>query len=126
MTRSAKVFVTDLTVEAEIGLWTEEKGRRQRLGIEVELDISGQSWRHLAETVNYESVLHHARAIAAGGHIGLVETFAQRLADACLAEPQVTRARVRVTKPGALAPHALAAVEITATRDPGGVSKSSV
>ena len=117
MTRSAKVFVTGLTVDAEIGLWTEEQGRRQPLAIEVELDIAGQSWRHLADTVNYELVVAQARALADSGHIGLVETFAQRLADVCMAQPQVTRARVRVTKPGALAPHAVAAVEITATRD---------
>jgi dihydroneopterin aldolase len=58
-----------------------------------------------------------ARAIAAEGHIDLVETFAERLAQACFADDRVTRARVRVEKPLALAPHAAAAgVEITAVR----------
>ena len=113
--RAAKVFVTGLTVEAEIGLWSDEQGRRQTLHIDVELDIAGNSWRHLSDTVNYELVVSHAQEIAAGGHIGLVETFAQRLADACLAESQVVKARVRVEKPGALA-HALATVEVTACK----------
>jgi dihydroneopterin aldolase len=58
-----------------------------------------------------------ARAIADAGHIDLVETFAERLAQACFADARVTRARVRVEKPLALAPHAAAAgVEITAVR----------
>jgi dihydroneopterin aldolase len=62
-------------------------------------------------------VVAHAKAIAAAGHIGLVESFAQRLAEACFEEPRVLRARVRVEKPHALAPDAAAAgVEITAVR----------
>ena len=41
---------------------------------------------------------------------------AERLAHACLADPRVTRARVRVDKPNALAPHATGGVEVTAIR----------
>jgi dihydroneopterin aldolase len=47
----------------------------------------------------------------------VVESFAERLATACLGDPRVLKARVRVEKPLALAPHAAAAgVEITAVR----------
>ena len=58
----------------------------------------------LSDALNYETILAAAREIAAGGHIELVETFAERLAYACLADPRVTKARVRVEKPLALAP----------------------
>ncbi len=117
MTTSAMVFVRGLAVEAEIGVWAEEIGRRQTLMIDVEIEIIPSSWRKLADTINYECVVTHARAIANSGHIGLVEAFAQRLADACLAESGVQRVRVRVEKPSALAPHALAAgVEIVQVR----------
>ena len=75
------------------------------------------SVERLADTVNYEHVASAAKAIAASGHIGLVESFAWRLAEACFEEPRVLRARVRVEKPQALAPDAAAAgVEITAVR----------
>jgi dihydroneopterin aldolase len=112
-----KVFVRGLKVEAEIGVYPHELHRRQPLIVDVELDIAAGGWRHLADTVNYETVVEAAKAIAAGGHIGLVESFAQRLADACFAEPRVLRARIRVEKPQALAPDAAAAgVEITAVR----------
>ena len=107
-----------LNVEAKIGLWAGEQDRQQPLIVDVELDIAGDDFRLLADTVNYERVVEHARALASGGHIGLVETFAQRLATACLAERRVLRVRVRVEKPGALVPHAAAAgVEIIVTKD---------
>ena len=112
-----KVFVRGLAIEAEIGVYAHERGRRQPLTVDVELDVAAAGWRALADTVNYETIAEAARAIAAAGHIGLVESFAQRLAQACFVEPRVLRARVRVEKPMALSPHAAAAgVEIVAVR----------
>ncbi len=112
-----KIFVTGLKVDAQIGVYSHEKGKAQPLVVDVELDVPTAGAERLSETVNYEMVGEAARAIAAEGHIGLVEAFAERLARACLADPRVTRARVRVEKPLALAPHAAAAgVEITVVR----------
>jgi dihydroneopterin aldolase len=112
-----KVFVRGLAIEAEIGVYEHELRRRQPLVVDVELDIQTDNWRRLADTVNYEHVVAAAKRIAEAGHIGLVESFAQRLAAACFEEPRVLRARVRVEKPQALAPDAAAAgVEITAVR----------
>ena len=117
-TAMTKVFVTGLKVQAEIGVYRHEIGRVQPLVIDVELDVPTAGAERLSETLNYETILEAARTIAAGGHIELVETFAERLGAACLADPRVTRARVRVEKPLALAPDAVAAgVEITVVRD---------
>ena len=111
------VFVRGLALDAEIGLYPHEHGRTQPLIVDVELTVEVRDWDHITHTINYERVLKHAQAIIAEGHIGLVETFAERLARACIAEPRVTRVRVRVEKPQALAPHAAAAgVEIVAQR----------
>ena len=112
-----KVFVRALRVEAQIGVYDHEHGRAQPLVIDVELDVAASHCEQLGDTVNYETIGQAARAIAEAGHIDLVETFAERLAQACFADSRVTRARVRVEKPLALAPHAAAAgVEITAVR----------
>ena len=117
-TAMTKVFVTGLKVQAEIGVYKHEIGRVQPLVLDLVLDVPTAGADRLSETLNYESILEAARAIAGGGHIELVETFAERLAQACLADPRVTRARVRVEKPLALAPDAVAAgVEITLTRN---------
>lgn len=113
----SKIFVTGLKVDAQIGVYDHELGRGQPLVVDVELDVPIAGATRISHTVNYETIGEAARAIAAEGHIGLVETFAERLAQACLADPRVTRVRVRVEKPLALAPHAAAAgVEITVVR----------
>src|SRR5579863_5219712 len=112
-----KVFVRGLRVDAHIGVYRHEMGRTQPLVVDVELDVAVSDWRRLSETVNYEIIAEKARKVAAEGHRGLVETFAHHLAEACFEEPRVTRARIRVEKPSALAPDAAAAgVEITAVR----------
>jgi dihydroneopterin aldolase len=114
---ASRVFVTGLKVQAQIGVYRHEIGRVQPLIVDVELDVpTGESDR-LVETVNYETILEAAQQLAGEGHIDLVETFAHRLAGRLLADPRVTRARVRIEKPLALAPHAVGAgVEIVLVR----------
>ena len=117
-TAMTRVFVTGLRLQAEIGVYRHEIGKLQPLSVDVELDVPSARAGRLAETFNYEAILKAARAIAEEGHIELVETFADRLARACMADPRVTRARVRVEKPLALAPDAVAAgAEIILERD---------
>jgi dihydroneopterin aldolase len=112
-----KVFVTGLKVQAEIGVYKHEIGRVQPLVVDVELDVPTAGAERLADTVNYETILQSARAIAGEGHIELVETFAERLARACMSDSRVTRARIRVEKPLALAPDATGAgVEVILVR----------
>src|SRR5579862_5563991 len=81
-----KVFVRGLALEALIGVRAHERGQPQPLLVDVELDVAAGGWRRLADTVNYEHVARQARLIAASGHIGLVESFAHRLAMACMEE----------------------------------------
>lgn len=112
-----KVFVTGLKVQAEIGIHRHEIGRVQPLVVDVELDVPTAGAARLADTLNYETILQAARDLAAQGHIELVESFAERLARALLADDRVTQARVRVEKPLALAPDAVGAgVELTLVR----------
>ena len=113
----SKVFVTGVRVQAEIGVYRHEIGRVQPLIVDVELVVPTTASDRLSETVNYETILAAAKELAASGHVDLVETFAHRLADRCLADPRVTRARVRIEKPLALAPDAVGAgVEIVLER----------
>ena len=104
-------------MQAQIGVYRHEIGRVQPLIVDVELDVPTDASDRLADTLNYEAILQAAKDVAAGGHLALVETFAHRLAERCLADPRVSRARIRVEKPLALAPDAVGAgVEITVGR----------
>jgi dihydroneopterin aldolase len=112
---AAKVYVRGLVVEAEIGVYQHEHGRRQPLVIEAELDVTPGPFEHIGDTINYETVAERAREIAAAGHLKLVEAFAEALARALMRDPRVLAARIRVDKPEALAP-AIAGVEIRLVR----------
>ena len=111
-----KVFVRGLLVQAEIGLYPHERGRVQPLVIDVELELTPAPVGGIADTVNYETLADYAAALAGEGHVDLVETFAERLAQGCLENPRVFRARVRVEKPQALERAQAAGVEIVVAR----------
>ena len=110
------VFVRGLRVEAGIGVHDHEQGRLQTLIIDVSLDLAPAPVERLADTINYETVAEAARAIVAEGHVGLVETFAERLATACLEDERVRRCAVRIEKPGALDGAAAAGCEVALAR----------
>jgi dihydroneopterin aldolase len=111
----ARIFVRGIIIEAEIGLYDHEHGRTQPLIVDVELEMAASGFERLADIINYEHVPQWVREVAAQGHTNLVETFAEQVALACLKEPRVLSARVRVDKPQALAP-AIAGVEVTLRR----------
>ena len=110
------VFVKGLRVEAGIGVYDHEHGRLQPLVIDVTLDLGPAEVHGLADTINYETVAASARRIVAEGHVGLVETFAERLALHCLEDTRVLGVTVRVDKPGALEAADGAGCELTYRR----------
>ena len=110
------VFVRGLEVAAGIGVHDHELGRPQRLVIDVSLELTPAAVERLADTINYETVAEAARAIVAEGHVGLVETFAERLALACLEDARVQRCTVRIEKPGALEGVVAPGCEVTLAR----------
>lgn len=110
------MFVRGLRVEAGIGVHDHELGRLQPLVIDVTLELTPAPIERLGDTINYETVAAAARVIVAEGHVGLVETFAERLAVACLTDGRVRRCTVRIEKPGALDGAAAAGCEVTLAR----------
>jgi 7,8-dihydroneopterin aldolase/epimerase/oxygenase len=101
------VFVRGLALEARLGVHPHEKAAPQRVIVGVELAVeddaapAGIGPDELRRVVDYERVVKAARAEATGGHTLLVETLAERIAAAALADPRVVRARVSVEKPDA-------------------------
>lgn len=112
-TVSCRLFVRQLQVEAEIGARSDERGRQQLLIVDVEAQIAPALFDELEATVDYRAIAATARRIAEQGHIVLIETYAQRLALACLALSGISAVHVMVCKPQALAP-AMAGVRVTA------------
>jgi len=96
-----RMFVRDLIAASEIGVHAHEKGRRQRVRINLDLDITddaGPREDRLAEVVCYEAIVVKVRALAAERHVNLVETLAERIAQLCLEDRRISRVRVKVEK----------------------------
>ena len=116
------VFIRDLVLTASIGVHPHEHAARQNVRINIDLavtDDAGTKFSRaavgqddLGRVVDYEAIVNRVRAIVAAGHVQLVETLAERLCEACLADTRVLIARVRVEKLEVFADATSAGVEI--------------
>lgn len=112
------VFVRDLGLQAAIGVWRHEQERRQRIRINLDLAVreSENTGDVLEDVVCYQEVVDQVKAIVAASRVKLVETLAERIAAACLADSRVWSARVRVEKLDAIPEAASVGVEIERLR----------
>ena len=100
--RRQRVVIQGLIIECLIGIHAIEHEMSQRVSIDVELvrrepdDPTDESY---ARVMCYETVINQIRAIATEGHTKLVETLAERIAEACqLNYPDITALTIAVNK----------------------------
>lgn len=112
---TSQIFIKDMVVETAIGVFDEEKGRTQRVRINViAVPASWPNPDHdnLAETVSYDNIVQIVlRLTQSGHHYHLVETLVDKIADACLGENPIRKITVRVEKLD-IYPFAVAGAEI--------------
>lgn len=95
------IFLKDWVIDCNIGVYAEEKGITQkvRLSVDAYLAPSVRAARDDMDTVpSYTDIIDAVNAITAGGHINLIETFAEAIAEQCLANPQIEAMRIRIEK----------------------------
>jgi 7,8-dihydroneopterin aldolase/epimerase/oxygenase len=116
------MFLRDIVLNASIGVHPHEHAARQRVRINVDLGVEDDGARplsrqpigrdELARVVDYEKLADSVRGIVTSGHVRLVETLAERIAEACLKDRRIHIARVRVEKLDIFADATSAGVEI--------------
>lgn len=117
------VFIRGLEMQARLGIHAHEKIAPQRIVVGVEIAVAdpwapaGVGPDELARVVDYEKLVHLARDEVAKGHVMLVETLAERLATAALADPRVRRVRVTIEKPEAFEDVAAVGVAVERSRE---------
>jgi 7,8-dihydroneopterin aldolase/epimerase/oxygenase len=109
-------------LQASIGVHPPEHRATQRVRINVDLGVVDDGARAQSRTgvgrdevtrvVDYERIANAVRQIVAAGHVRLVETLAERIAEACLADARVDFARIRVEKLDVFPDSVSAGVEI--------------
>ena len=123
-----RMFIRDLVLEASVGVLAREHGARQRVRINVDLGVEDEGARAqaasrpavgadvLSRVVDYGALADAIRGIVAAGHVQLIETLAERIAERCLADARVRLARVSVEKLDVFADATSAGVQIERRR----------
>jgi len=109
------VFIRDLVIDCSIGIYTHEKEHEQRVRINLDLAVGegdSQINDDIRNVISYEDMAKGIEAIIGQGHINLVETLAENIADMCLQDRRVFSARVRVEKLDIIASAESVGVEI--------------
>lgn len=113
------VFVNRLALEASIGIHPHEKQAKQTVWISIDagvLEDNRDMPEHIEQVVCYEDMCKTAMALVEDGHIDLVETLAERLADALMEDRRIMELRVQIEKPDAIAKAASVGIAISRLR----------
>lgn len=109
------VFVSQLEVLTTIGVHDAEKRAAQRVTVSVDLQVRESGPVHtdrLADVLDYAEVVRLVERLTRQGHVNLLETLAERIAEGCLIDPRVRAVRVRLEKPDVIANARAVGIEI--------------
>jgi dihydroneopterin aldolase len=118
---SDRIELRGLKIFGRHGAFEHERRDGQDFLVDVELELDTRAAAasdDLADTVDYGVLATRIADIVGGAPVNLLETLAQRIADACLADDRVSIAIVTVHKPHAPVPLAFddIAVRVRRTR----------
>ena len=95
------MFVKDLVLQCNIGVYAHERLRPQPVRINVDMQVRESSAPlndDIANVLSYDRITAAIKAHIAKGHINLVETLAEDIAAICLEHASVVHARIGVEK----------------------------
>jgi dihydroneopterin aldolase len=95
------IFLKDWVIDCNIGVYAEEKGVTQkvRLSIDAYLAPNVRAANDDMDTVpSYTDIIDAVNDITAGGHINLIETLAEAVAERCLKDARLDAMRIRIEK----------------------------
>lgn len=113
------VFVRDYETQAAIGVYESEQGRQQSIRLNLDLTVKNPSnpvADDYSDVVCYDTLIQKIETLLATGHVGLVETLAEKVAALALEEFRVLAVRVRIEKLEAIQSAASVGVEIQRVR----------
>jgi 7,8-dihydroneopterin aldolase/epimerase/oxygenase len=95
------IHVRDLVLNCRIGIYDEEQGVDQRVRFTVEVSVypsPSPKMDQIKDVICYGSIVEGIQKIIDEGHINLVETLAERIAEFCLNDRRAAKVRVLVEK----------------------------
>lgn len=114
-----RVLVRDLALDGVLGIHDHEKRTPQPILVNLELAVRANV--PIADSydnvVCYHEACKRIEAIIAEGHVNLVETWSERIAQAMLEDPRVESVRVRIEKLAAVPRTKSVGIEIERSRN---------
>ena len=112
------VFVNRLAVAASIGIHPHERENKQTIWLTIDAGVleDDATPEAIGDVVCYEDICKVATALAGEGHIDLVETLAERIADRLMQDPRLVQIRVQIEKPEAIDEAASVGIAISRLR----------
>ncbi len=115
--KADRIRLTGIRIEAAHGVYPSEKVRPQPFLIDVEARLRPRPRDDdLATTVDYSVMAAQVAEVASAGSLDLIETLAEKVAQACLSDQRISAVEVTVHKPEAPMPVPVADVSVTITR----------
>ena len=117
---SDQIQISGLSVRAVIGIFDDERTRRQELLLDFLIDTDvrrAASTDDIASAVDYKTLTKRVLRFVEASQFFLIETLAERIAELVLLEFPVSRLTVSVQKPGALRHAESVGVRITRSRE---------
>ncbi|WP_329608181.1 dihydroneopterin aldolase [Microbacterium sp. KUDC0406] len=117
-----QIVLTGLTVFGRHGVFDHERRDGQEFTIDLTLHLplkDAAASDDVADTVHYGELAERVAAIVAGEPVNLIETLAERIADAVLEDDRVRLVQVTVHKPHAPIPLNFADVSVSVMRGRG-------
>lgn len=114
-----RIEIRGLKVDAAHGVTDEERGSRQPFEVDLDLHLdlaSAGAGDALERTADYAAAVAAARAVVAGPPRRLLETLAEDIAAAVLADPAVDAVTVAVRKLRPPVPERLSSAGVRITR----------
>lgn len=114
-----QLAVRGIAIHGHHGVFDFERRDGQEFVVDLLLDVDTReaaATDDLQRTVDYGTLVDEVAAIVAGDPVDLIETLAQRIADACLLHERVERVEVTVHKPHAPIQAAFSDVALTVKR----------
>ncbi len=111
-----KIFIRDLVIEMSAGIYDHEKSNKQRVIINITIDVESNAGKKLLsidDVVSYEDVVNDVIKLANDKHYDLLEELAEKIAAICTDKDKVITANVRLEKPDIISNTKSVGIEIT-------------
>lgn len=100
-----KLVINDVTLQAHIGVYDSEQGSTQPIRLWLVIALAQPCVSHTdsyEDVICYDTIVRQIQDVLDDGHVNLVETLSQRIADRLFEDDMIESLTLRIEKPNAL------------------------